>query len=53
MMRHKIILFLTAALLSGFFSLPACGGDRITLSLTKAIEVANDSSLTAFKNRNL
>ena len=53
MIRHKIILFLSAALLSGCLSLPAFGGDKITLSLPKAIEVANDSSLSAFKNRTL
>lgn len=34
-------------------SLDATAGDRITLSLKEAIEVAADSSLTAFKNRNL
>ncbi len=35
------------------FSFNAAAGDKITLSLRKAIEIAADSSLTAFKNRNL
>ncbi len=35
------------------FCLTTRAGDKITLSLQQAIEVAADSSLTAFKNRNL
>ncbi|MDE6795794.1 MAG: TolC family protein [Muribaculaceae bacterium] len=46
-------LFLTILLLLSLASSSAFGGDKITLTLERAIKVANDSSLASFKNQNL
>lgn len=49
-MHIKIFSFLVAALLS---VVSAQGAERITLSLERAVRMANDSSLAAFRYQNL